>query len=210
MVDIAAEAFRSRNFGLATEIYERIIRDKGPAYHLLIQLGSCLALSGHISEAFTAFIKAYRLCGKNVQESPKELAHLIQSLVKLTREIMLTVADGRPNLIAHAKEVLAKEPFLCGYCLELILEPTTIYCGHTFCRKCVEKHNVNTCVCCGKNPSVSVGFKPNVLLASAMSKLFPNAKHLARLKNDANAKSVQEKYEDAIELYTRILKVCKY
>jgi len=40
MVDIATEALKSKNFQLASEIYERVITEKGPACHLLIDLGN--------------------------------------------------------------------------------------------------------------------------------------------------------------------------
>ena len=112
MVDIASEALKSKNFQLASEIYERVIREKGPACQLLLDLGTSLALGGRISEAFTAFLKAYRL-GKVNTDQIKEL---VKALVKLTRKMMEETSeqDSQKNILLDTKELLDTEPFFCG------------------------------------------------------------------------------------------------
>jgi len=207
MVDIATEALKSKNFQLASEIYERVITEKGPACHLLIDLGNCLALGGRISEAFTAYLKAYRL-GRVIPEQIKEL---VQALVKLTRERMehTTEQDQVKNILLDTKELLDTEPFFCGICLGTICEPTTIYCGHTFCRKCVSKRDIHDCVCCGKNPRLSGTYKPNVILSDVVHKLFPNLEEITKLKSEANQRFAERQYKDAINRYTEILDISK-
>lgn len=203
MVDIAQEAIRSRNFTLATEVYERIIREKGPASDLYIQLGNCLALSGRISESFASFLKAYRLaCVK-----PDQLNKLVNALVKITKERMETANGGKHNkLLMECKDILDNEPFYCGLCLGTIVEPVTIYCGHTFCRKCVDKSGYDNCVACGAIPHI-MEYKQNVLLADIMKTLFPRMDSLLSLKQQANDKFLSGHYLEAVELYTQILSI---
>ncbi|CAB9522201.1 expressed unknown protein [Seminavis robusta] len=38
----------------------------------------------------------------------------------------------------------------CPLCHKLPRKPTRLYCGHTFCRKCILNHNGNYCLTCGK------------------------------------------------------------
>lgn len=208
MVDIASEALKSKNFQLASEIYERVIREKGPACQLLLDLGTSLALGGRISEAFTAFLKAYRL-GKVNTDQIKEL---VKALVKLTRKMMEETSeqDSQKNILLDTKELLDTEPFFCGICLGTISEPTTIYCGHTFCRKCITKRDIHDCVGCGKNPRLSGTYKPNVMLGEVVLKLFPKLEEITRLKTEANKRFAERQYKDAINRYSDILDICKF
>ena len=57
--------------------------------------------------------------------------------------------DNSPphNLLDHIEDELK-----CGCCYELMVDPTTLDCGHTFCRLCVAKwwhtsKNINCLIC---------------------------------------------------------------
>lgn len=214
MVDIAQEALNSQNFSLATEIYERVIKEKGPASELFVQLGNCLALSGRISEAFIAFSKAYRLGAVKSEE----LGRLVQSLVKLTRERMEAVVQNQTSTVSHentmarflydAKLLFESEPFFCGLCLGTVMEPTTIYCGHTYCKRCLDKSDHDNCIVCGRNPHVTE-LRINVLISNVEKRLFPQLEELWRLKLRANEQFNNGAFLDAIQLYTEILAISK-
>lgn len=202
MVDIAKEAVKSLNFKLATEVYERIIKEKGPAKDIFVELGNCLAQSGRINEAFGAFLKAYRLGTLH----PENLNKLVLALVKLTRERMESVTSGgAKGLIFDNKQVLDTEPFFCGLCLGTTIEPTTILCGHTYCKKCIEKSDPTICVACGQNPKVT-DFRPNILLSEVAAKLYPKREELNRMKAEANRFCAEGELSKALEIYSVILK----
>ncbi|KAL6116599.1 trim39 [Pungitius sinensis] len=42
--------------------------------------------------------------------------------------------------MSSASFLPAKEPFLCGLCLDVFTDPATLPCGHNFCRTCVTRH----------------------------------------------------------------------
>jgi len=201
MVEIAQEAFRLKNFRLASEIYERVIQEKGPAASLFIALGNCLALDGQISRAFTAFLKAYRLA----KIESKDIKTLVHSLVRLMRDRMKQIGDSGPGLLLNKENVLENEPFVCVVCIGTINQPTTIYCGHTYCSKCVAKQGINVCVKCGSNPQIAVEFRTNVVLMEVMTKLFPHMDEIRRLKSYANEKFIEENYGEAVQCYSQII-----
>jgi len=225
MVDVAEEAIKVSNYSLATEIYETAIRELGPSADSYIKLGNVLCLAGKVSEAFTSFLKAYRLS----HVSSDKLTHLVNSLVRLTRDSMMNAANAHNGgeactmaaqsnngdndmdiLALNTKELIESEPFLCGVCLGTVQEPTTIYCGHTFCRKCLDKQDSNVCIVCGQNPRLTDGYRPNVLMSEIVKKLFPKLDQLHQLKSEANTVFSQGRLEEACQRYTTILSLCMY
>jgi len=63
--------------------------------------------------------------------------------------------------------------FECSICLKLLLEPVTVSCGHTFCRRCLEESlgYRGACAVC-RAPIVS-GQSVNILVRSIISERFP-------------------------------------
>jgi len=45
-----------------------------------------------------------------------------------------TSDEGLTNV--HRSESIS-EDFLCGCCMDLMVQPTTLTCGHSFCRLCI-------------------------------------------------------------------------
>jgi len=101
--------------------------------------------------------------------------------------------------------------FLCQYCKELLYQPVTLSCGHTFCRLCLESVDEQTCFICGKTFTESVDtFKNNVSLISILQKLHENewkgrtltAQGIRFLKN--------QKWDLAVEKFTATLEITPY
>ena len=72
-------------------------------------------------------------------------------------------------------EGITEENFRCGICLELIVDPTTLTCGHTMCRYCVASwwHNSSKTTC-PECQQVWHGFPQiNFTLRNTIHSLFP-------------------------------------
>mgnify|MGYP001792654792 CR=1 FL=1 len=205
MVDIAHQAVQSQNFGLATEIYDRILREKGPTAEILFELAKCLAHSGRLSESLTAYLKAFRL-GRGKLEV---LSPLSKALVKLTRERMEAVNGEDNSLQLDTKKILDSEPFHCGICRGTVREPTTIFCGHTFCKTCLDKNGHNVCVACGDIPS-DTEYKHNILLMTVTKLLFPNQEEFIQQKSAANNAVREGNFSQAASLYSAMLETRKF
>lgn len=66
------------------------------------------------------------------------------------------------NSLKRKREELNIDNFKCTICLDLILEPVTLNCGHNFCKSCLESApELDSCpncrehICCGMNLSVN-------------------------------------------------------
>lgn len=201
MVDVAQDTYPPEHFVLARETHERKLDAKDPSQTELEHCQTVNRLSRALEPSLNADPRT---------SNSNEPSTLVQLLVALTRDRMqVSHTKGKSKLMLDMKNILDNEPFLCGLCLLTTLEPTTIYCGHTFCRKCVDKCCLDTCIVCGTNPEVPAGFQPNVLLANSMLRLFPQLEELMKLKKQANALFAQQNYKEAVQLYTTIIELCK-
>lgn len=197
MVDLARQAFCSKNFDLAADIYERSITEHGPKSELLLGLADSLAKAGNFSKAFTVYSKACRVGGL----SPGDLKHLVSALVSaVTKQDNLLNAEMNKNVV-----------FDCLICRNMVYDPVTIPCGHTFCRTCLQKDVSKVCRNCGTvNQYLNVGrCRSNVLLTQVIENWFPHHCKAVKLKRKANQAFGNCNYEDAIILYSKALELGK-
>jgi len=67
------------------------------------------------------------------------------------------------------------EDFECSLCLNLLLDPVSVACGHTFCRTCINRSSEYRTACPLCRKPVHVGGGVNVLLANIIAERFPKA-----------------------------------
>ena len=197
MVDLAKQAFSTKNFDLAAEIYERYLRDSGPNLDIYLGLADSYAKSGRIQESIQTYMKAYRL--GNVK--PDQLHHLVDALV----DIMTEKEAIRQEATKDGDE---EDIFACGICKAMWNDPITRNCGHTFCRGCLEKTEPKSCSKCEKpfHSSTRIGnLRTNVLLSQTIEKWFGNELQAVRLKTEGNKLFQSRKFEEAIRIYSKAL-----
>ncbi|RFU35858.1 hypothetical protein B7463_g495, partial [Scytalidium lignicola] len=98
------------------------------------------------------------------------------------------------TLLENLKEVMRPE-LDCQVCYALFLDPVTTNCGHTFCRKCLQRvlDNSSLCPVCRRGlaipPPMSSQAPVNVLLSKLLRGLFPD---------DVGLRMEAAKVEDAV------------
>jgi len=202
MVDLAKEAFSTNNFSLAAEIYDRAIRENGPTLELFLGLADSFARDGQFSKAFMAYTKAYRYG----QVTPVKLKHLVLGLINTVKQDIFNSGSLDSNQTKQQRLM-----FTCGVCKGLLSDPVTIPCGHTFCRKCIDKNVSKTCELCNTThyKLKLKNIKANVVLVNLVEKLFPNKVSAASLKKQGNEFIAKGDYLKAIEVYNEAIKLEK-
>lgn len=216
MLEVAEEANRAGDFNLAVEIYGSMLSDlQQPDRGLCLRKADSLTRAGRISEALDSFCTAASL-GKL---RPEELPVLVETIARTLREKELGLsnasgtrsggADGVPDGDGDGAVDEALDLFSCGLCRRLLHEPTTVECGHTFCRSCVEA--VEECAHCQQRLSgkdaVPNGHRLDVVLSGLLAKLFAAESQARKLwaegellwKNQSPAQAL-EKYNAAVDL----------
>ncbi|KAK7097346.1 LON peptidase N-terminal domain and RING finger protein 3-like isoform X2 [Littorina saxatilis] len=196
MVDLARQAFSTNNFGLAAEIYERTIKENGPQADLYLGLADSFARGGQFTKAFDAYTNAFRLG----RVTPEKLKHLVTALIESLSQDSSS-SGGQQN--SMKKSCM----FTCVLCRGLLNDPVTIKCGHTFCRKCLERDRTKTCKVCG---IVHYRLKPanirtNVVLSNLIHKWFPDSCRAAELKAEGNKFFEKRDFERAIKFYSEAI-----
>ncbi|XP_056337235.1 tripartite motif-containing protein 16 [Danio aesculapii] len=80
--------------------------------------------------------------------------------------------------MAEANVFWAKNQFICSVCLELLKEPVTIPCGHSYCMSCItdcwnqdEQRRVYSCPQCRQTFTPRPALNKNVMFAEIVEKL---------------------------------------
>ena len=88
--------------------------------------------------------------------------------------------------------LLKEEDYECALCLRLLFEPSTLRCGHSFCRTCCEslyKQNHAKCPTCRKVLPLIYNSSPDSLsisftLSKLLEAVFPKEYHQRRLEHE--------------------------
>ncbi|XP_066505446.1 LON peptidase N-terminal domain and RING finger protein 3-like [Hoplias malabaricus] len=113
--------------------------------------------------------------------------------------------------LVRSRRIDSSSTFSCRTCLGFLCEPVTLLCGHSFCKKCLEKEKKASC--CredapkGLHPGKMKEYKVNVVLSNLLAKWFPSQLHAFRLKREGNGLYAEKKLEAALEKYNEAIHI---
>ncbi|XP_029386774.1 LON peptidase N-terminal domain and RING finger protein 2 [Echeneis naucrates] len=210
MLEVAEEANRAGDFGLAVEIYSSQLADlQQPDRGLCLRKADSLARAGRISEA----LDSYCLAASISKLRPEELPLLVETIARTLREKELgipgtsTGSSGEDGLDSNGEceEDETLDLFSCRLCKCLLHEPTTVECGHTFCKHCLEDETVKDCTHCkqklNKKDGLSHCRRLNVVLSGLLDKLFATESKARRLWVEGEVLWKNQNLSDALERY---------
>lgn len=102
---------------------------------------------------------------------------------------------------------------LCPVCFGVLIEPVTIMCGHSYCKKCLQREvSGSTCRRCRYyvKPRDVGQCKTNVLLGGLVEKWWPNQITATRLRNEGNDLYRDKQVDKAIGKYDQALTLGKF
>lgn len=224
MLQLAAEAFQSKNFDLAADIYECQLAglgDPGSRQELMVKRADALAFGGKFTKAFDM----YRQASEIERLRPVQLANLVEYLSDSIRRLdggdsqnvsRRTGEEAAAAVVAGCPGVGATgcryEDLSCRICLSFLFEPVTLPCGHCFCKKCLEKDRKERerpvmCKECRDSSKVAdvQSYRVNVVLSNLLAKWFPSPHHAGRLRREGNGLYAEKKMEAALEKYNQAI-----
>ncbi|XP_035507092.1 LON peptidase N-terminal domain and RING finger protein 2 [Scophthalmus maximus] len=212
MLEVAEEANRAGDFGLAAEIYSSQLAElPQPDRGLCLRKADSLARAGRISEALDSYCAAAGLAKLH----PEELPVLVESIARTLREREPGIpGDGGGDAAGDDGDdgdAAALDLFSCRLCRCLLHEPATVECGHTFCKRCAEDEGVRDCVHCGQTLATRDGppnvFRLNVVLGGLLDKLFAAESKARGLWVDGELLWKKRSLAGALEKYSAALEL---
>ncbi|KAM4797084.1 LON peptidase N-terminal domain and RING finger protein 2 isoform 2-T2 [Rhinophrynus dorsalis] len=231
MLGVAEEAFRAGNFELAAEIYGSQLEElPKPERSLWLRKGDALALAGKVADALDSYTRAATLS----QLRPEELGVLVGSIALNIREKELklpcakTIHDNGytnelcqgpadPSCTTNTPVLPQRAPgsdiFSCPVCRLLLLDPVTLTCGHTYCKRCLGDKKPRDCISCHIRAKCKPegswapcqDLKVNVVLGSLLEKWLGEETRVRRLSVEGEILRQKNSLIEALEKFSTAL-----
>ncbi|XP_066860905.1 LON peptidase N-terminal domain and RING finger protein 3 isoform X2 [Anser cygnoides] len=177
---------------------------RAPEWRALLGRADGLAAAGRLPEA----LPLYRLASRHRQLRAEQLGRLVECLargVRLREGLpAAATASGPPQQQPRDWEV-----FGCRKCQGFLFEPVSLPCGHTFCKKCLERERPPRarCVLCREEGGAAGGQLPrvNVILSNLLAKWFPCQVKASQLRHEGNRLYEEKKPQAALQKYNEAL-----
>ncbi|XP_051982823.1 LON peptidase N-terminal domain and RING finger protein 2 isoform X2 [Xyrauchen texanus] len=211
MLSVADEACSAGDFDLAVEIYSSQIAelhhtDRG----LCLRKADALARGGRIAEALDSYCIA-----ANLQKlRPDELRILVDIIAqticaKEQCDRKCSNSEGRCFESDEFEEEQNLDLFSCPICKCLLTDPTTLVCGHTFCKRCVEDAVVKECKSCCLKTIKSLrtfnvdGLRVNVIVSGLIAKWFDSESKARRCWLEGETHWKKNDLATAIQMFNK-------
>ncbi|XP_052529317.1 LON peptidase N-terminal domain and RING finger protein 3 isoform X2 [Tympanuchus pallidicinctus] len=170
---------------------------RGPEWRALLGRADALAFGGRLHEA----LPLYQLASRQRQLRAEQLEKLVECLAQGVR-----LKEGLPAG-SGAPQPRDWDGCRCRKCQGFLFEPVSLPCGHTFCKKCLEREDraaAARCVLCrqeggGRLPRV------NVILSNLLGKWFPRQVRASQLRHEGNLLYREKKLHAALQKYDEAL-----
>ncbi|XP_063277790.1 LON peptidase N-terminal domain and RING finger protein 3 isoform X2 [Prinia subflava] len=167
----------------------------GPEWQVLLGRADALAFGGRLHEA----LPLYQLAFRHQQLRAEQLEKLVECLAQSVRSKEGLPAAGQP---AAPREW---DVFRCRKCQGFLFEPVSLPCGHTFCKKCLERDRApeSRCVLCKEAGGAAAGqlLRVNVILSNLLTKWFPCQVKASQLRHEGNLLYKEKKLQAALQKY---------
>ncbi|KAK6485386.1 LON peptidase N-terminal domain and RING finger protein 2-like [Huso huso] len=244
MLEVAQKAFRAGDYSLAADIYGSQLADlQHPDRGLCLRKGDALARAGRIGEALDLYCTAanlgklrpeeLQLLVESIADSLREKELKLSSLERKTtygnqnngksgetsdyvNKSKCTVDDDIEKFGDMDENKESLDLFSCRVCTCLLSEPTTLQCGHTFCKRCLENDTVTECKSCKyklnkKNGQLyPIGFRVNVILGSLLDKWYETESKARRLYLEGECLCKKQEFGAALEKYNTAIELAPF
>ncbi|XP_038569340.1 LON peptidase N-terminal domain and ring finger 1, like [Micropterus salmoides] len=167
-------------------------------HQLILQKANALASENCLKEAIDWFSVAMRYGPVR----PEQLSTFVDCVVRNFRR----KAAGPDTLSDHSRDAgdsSEDDMFDCPNCHSFIGEPVTIACGHSYCKRCLQRRLLSKCKLC--NETVTGEEKVNVILCGLLDKWFPDELRTSKTLCEVDELCRKKRYQEAVSLATDVI-----
>lgn len=165
-------------------------------HQLILQKANALASENCLKDAIYWFSVAMRY--GPVQ--PEQLSTFVDCIL---RNFQRKAAGPDQSRDAEASSGDNITLFDCPHCRSFIGEPVTIACGHSYCKRCLQRWLFSKCKLCGE--TVTSEGKANVILCGLTEKWFPDEVNKSKRLCEVDELCRRKLYREAVSLATDVI-----
>ncbi|XP_073322972.1 LON peptidase N-terminal domain and RING finger protein 1 [Pagrus major] len=163
-------------------------------HQLILQKANALASENCLKEAIDWFSAAMRY-------GPVRPEHLSTFVDCILRNFK-TKTTG-PHALSDTEDNTGDDVFDCPSCRSFIGEPVTLACGHSCCKRCLQRRLLSKCKLCKE--AVTGEEKVNVILCGLLEKWFPEELKTAKTLNEVDELCRRRRFKEAVSLATCVI-----
>lgn len=164
-------------------------------HQLILQKANALASGNCLKEAVDLFSAAMRY--GPVQ--PEQLGTLVDCIL---RNFKRKAAGPDPlwRRSRDAEESRRDDVFDCPNCRSFLAEPVTLACGHSYCKRCLQRQRLSKCKLC--SGTVGGEEKVSVVVCGLLEKWFPDELKRSKTLCEVDELCRTRRYHEAVSLAT--------
>lgn len=167
-------------------------------HQLILQKANALASENCLKQAIDWLSVAMRYGPVR----PEQLSTFVDCIVRNFRS-KAAAPESPSSQPRDAKDGPGEDIFDCPNCQSFLGEPVTIACGHSYCKRCLQRRLLSKCKLCGETaPSLE---KPNVILCGLLEKWFPDELKTSKTLCEVDGLCRRKRYEEAVSLATDVI-----
>ncbi|KAJ8269708.1 hypothetical protein COCON_G00123150 [Conger conger] len=173
---------------------------------LILQKADTLASQNRIKEAIDLFSVAIRYGPMR----PEQLSTLVDCVL---RNFKVEYGPDTDKTIQSKEDIHRDDPgdkFCCPGCHRFLSEPMTVACGHTYCKRCLQRELFSKCKLCNNDVDTRCGsrqpHRTNVILSGLLEKWFPDETNVSKVVLEIEELSRRRRYEEALVLSSNMIK----
>ncbi|KAM3864958.1 LON peptidase N-terminal domain and RING finger protein 1 [Diretmus argenteus] len=181
------------------------VADRDDHPKLLLQKADALASENCLKEAIDCFSMAMRLGSVR----PEQLSTLVDCILRNFKGIVAE-SDAHAGRRQQDGED-GTDIFECPSCHSFLAGPVTVQCGHSYCRRCLQRRQLSKCKLCGETVRRRPGeLKVNVVLCGLVDKWFPDDLKQSKTVSDIDELCRRKRFQEAVSLATDAIQSGKW
>ncbi len=168
---------------------------------LVLSKADALASENRLKEAVDMFSMALRYGPVRPDQLSSLVGCVLRNFKKKSNE---SSAKSEPNWTPDCESD-------CPGCHSFLVEPMTVTCGHTYCRRCIQHSTFSKCKLCSEDTRRRPGDpRLNVILCGLLEKWFPEDVKRSKCIEEAESLLKSKQFYDAIALTSQLLESGKF
>lgn len=183
---------------ISSKQFEKKIVDESAPVKLFLDYARTLVREKKFKEA----ISVLSLCSKLASLPMESVREMVDSLID--------------NYSVHAsKKTCHTDAWSCVYCATVLMEPVTLACGHTCCKKCLMKDLTGVCKKCGSKYEPieddpidqAEHIKVSILVSELVNKYWVEDLKAVNLRNEGNRLFHRGEVTASLDKYSQALRL---